>query len=36
MVRNEGTVDLVTVAYQIVPAGAARRIDAPAPGSCGF
>jgi hypothetical protein len=36
MVRNEGTVDLETVAFQIVPAGAARRIDAPDPGFCPF
>ena len=36
MVRNEGNVDLVTVAFQIIPAGAGRRIDAPDPGYCGF
>jgi hypothetical protein len=36
MVRNEGTVDLVVVAFQVIPTGAARRIDAPAPGYCGF
>lgn len=34
--RNENSVDLVTVAFQIVPAGATRRIDAPDPGYCGF
>jgi quercetin dioxygenase-like cupin family protein len=36
ILRNEGTVDLVTVVTQIVPAGATRRIDAPAPGNCPF
>lgn len=36
MVRNEGTTDLVTVAFQMVPANEARRIDAPNPGYCGF
>lgn len=36
MVRNEGTVGLETVAFQIVPTGAARRIDAPNPGFCPF
>lgn len=36
MVRNEGSVDLVTVAFQIVPAGAQRRVDAPDPGFCPF
>jgi quercetin dioxygenase-like cupin family protein len=30
-IRNEGTVDLELVAFQLVPAGAPRRIDAPAP-----
>jgi quercetin dioxygenase-like cupin family protein len=29
--RNETTAEAVTVAVQILPAGAARRIDAPAP-----
>jgi quercetin dioxygenase-like cupin family protein len=28
---NEGTVDLVLVAFQVLPAGAPRRIDLPAP-----
>ena len=28
---NEGTTDLVLVAFQILPAGAPRRIDVPAP-----
>jgi hypothetical protein len=36
MVRNEGTTDLVTVAFQIIPTGTDRRIDRPAPGYCGF
>ncbi|MGB8694914.1 MAG: hypothetical protein WCD08_15515 [Steroidobacteraceae bacterium] len=36
MVRNEGTTDLVTVAFQMVPATQSRRIDALNPGYCGF
>ncbi len=36
LLRNEGTVEARTVAVQLIPAGAVRRIDAPAPGSCGF
>lgn len=36
MVRNEGTVNLVTVAFQVIPTTAARRIDSLAPGYCGF
>ncbi len=36
ILRNEGTVDVVIVAVQFVPAGAARRIDAPDPGNCTF
>lgn len=36
LLRNENSVDLETVAFQIVPAGAVRRIDAPNPGYCGF
>jgi quercetin dioxygenase-like cupin family protein len=36
MVRNEGAIDLVTVAFQMVPATQPRRIDAPNPGYCGF
>ncbi len=35
-VRNESGADLVLVAFQIVPFGAQRRIDAPAPGNCPF
>lgn len=34
--RNEGAVDVVLVQTSLVPAGAARRIDQPAPGNCGF
>jgi quercetin dioxygenase-like cupin family protein len=36
VLRNENSVNLETVAFQIVPAGATRRIDAPNPGYCGF
>jgi quercetin dioxygenase-like cupin family protein len=36
MVRNENSVDLETVAFQVVPAGAARREDVPDPGVCAF
>jgi len=36
MVRNEGTTELETVAFQIVPTGADRRVDAPDPGFCPF
>ena len=36
IVRNEGTVDLVTVVVSLVPAGFARRIDEPSPGICPF
>jgi len=31
IVRNEGTTDLVLVAFQVLPLGAPRRIDVPAP-----
>ena len=34
VVRNEGTVDLVTEVVSIVPAGFARRIMEPAPANC--
>ena len=34
LVRNEGTVPAMDVAVQIVPAGAARRIDADQPANC--
>ena len=36
LLRNEGTGNLITVTMQIVPAGAQRRVDAPAPGNCPF
>jgi hypothetical protein len=36
IVRNEGTVPLVTIVTSLVPAGAARRIDEPDPGNCNF
>jgi mannose-6-phosphate isomerase-like protein (cupin superfamily) len=36
LLRNEGSGNLVTVTFQIVPAGASRRIDAPDPGNCNF
>ena len=34
VVRNEGSVDLVTVVASLVPADAPRRIDAPRPRNC--
>jgi quercetin dioxygenase-like cupin family protein len=34
VVRNEGTVDLVTEVVSLVPAGFARRINEPAPANC--
>jgi quercetin dioxygenase-like cupin family protein len=34
LIRNEGSVLATGVAVQLVPAGAARRIDAPAPEGC--
>jgi len=34
VVRNEGSVDLVTVVVSLVPAGFDRRIDEPSPGNC--
>lgn len=34
MVRNAGTVQLELIAFQMVPAGAQRRIDASNPGFC--
>jgi quercetin dioxygenase-like cupin family protein len=36
VVRNEGSVDLVTVVVSLVPAGFDRRIDEPDPGNCPF
>ena len=36
LLRNEGGVPAVTVATQLLPPGAVRRIDAPSPGNCPF
>lgn len=36
LVRNANSVTLVLAAFQIVPAGVPRRIDAPDPGFCTF
>lgn len=36
VLRNEGTVEARTVAVQLIPAGATRRVDAPASASCPF
>ena len=34
LIRNEDAVDARTVAVQLIPAGAMRRIDADAPAAC--
>ena len=37
LVRNEGSEVLVLIAFQVIPAGATRRIDIPvSPGNCPF
>jgi len=36
IIRNEGDVVAQTIAVQLIPAGATRRIDVPAPGNCPF
>jgi len=36
VIRNEGTVEARTTAVQMIPLGAARRIDVAAPGNCPF
>jgi len=36
LLRNEGAVPAKTIAVQLIPAGATRRIDAPSPGNCPF
>ena len=36
VIRNEGAVEARTITVQLIPAAAARRIDAPAPGNCPF
>ena len=34
LLRNEGSVEARTIAVQLIPAGAGRRIDAPKPDGC--
>jgi len=34
MVRNEGSVETVVYVVSIIPTGATRRIDEPAPAGC--
>lgn len=36
ILRNEGSVEARTIAVQLIPAAAVRRIDAPSPGNCPF
>jgi quercetin dioxygenase-like cupin family protein len=36
ILRNEGDVPAETIAVQLLPDGAPRRIDSPAPGNCPF
>jgi hypothetical protein len=36
IIRNEGSVQASAVAVQLIPADAARRIDADSPGNCAF
>lgn len=36
ILRNEGAVAAETIAVQLLPAGAVRRIDVPDPGNCSF
>lgn len=36
VLRNEGAVEARTITVQLIPAGATRRIDAPAAGNCPF
>jgi len=36
ILRNEGTVEAHTIAVQLIPADAMRRIDAENPGNCPF
>jgi quercetin dioxygenase-like cupin family protein len=35
-IRNEGSVNAVTVVVQVIPKDAGRRIDAPEPNNCSF
>jgi hypothetical protein len=36
VLRNEGSVEARTIAVQLIPAGATRRIDADGSSSCPF
>jgi hypothetical protein len=36
IIRNEGTVEARTIAVQLIPADAMRRIDVQSPGNCPF
>jgi quercetin dioxygenase-like cupin family protein len=36
VVRNEGSIEAVVIVTSLVPRGADRRIDEPAPGNCAF
>lgn len=36
LLRNEGSIEARTITVQLIPAAAARRIDAVAPGNCPF
>ena len=36
LIRNEGAIDARTIAVQLIPAAAERRINAAAPGNCPF
>jgi hypothetical protein len=36
ILRNEGDVEAKTIAVQLIPADAARRIDVADPGNCHF
>jgi hypothetical protein len=36
LIRNEGTVPASTITFQLIPAGAMRRIDVADPGNCRF
>jgi hypothetical protein len=36
IIRNEGTVEARTIALQLIPANAMRRIDVASPGKCPF
>ncbi len=35
IIRNEGSINAETIAVQLLPQGAVRRIDVPDPGNCG-